>query len=198
MKSLIASLVLASLAIAGCAGSRQTEAPPAKVELLTMTPLPSLTSPQTLTGTRLNLLLHIGKDGSVADVRLLGSSGDAAWDSLALKSIRQWRFVPPKLDGVPTDIWLRQLVVVQVQEPIIMTLGELTAGNPRVADSLYALLKGGADLDTLFLRTVRRVDVALQPQQIREALRELADGDFTAPLRLGDNYIIYKRFCRVP
>jgi TonB family protein len=134
------------------------------------------------------------KDGTVENVRILGPSGDGGWDSLAVQAIKQWRYAIPRREGVPIDIWFRQLVVVQIQEPVEMTLGELASSSQREADSLYASLEKGAVLDTLFKRRLVTVNIMRYPQHVRETLKRLREDDYTRPLRLGERYIIYKRF----
>jgi TonB family protein len=159
-----------------------------------MTPLPPITTKSYPTGMRLNVLIHVLQDGTVENVRMLGSSGDVEWDSLALQSMKQWRYGPLRHDGVPADLWFRQLVVVQLQEPIVMTIGELKSASLHEADSLYALLEKGTDLDLLFKQAIGTFDIAKYPQNVREKVRSLSEGENTRPLHLGDKYVIYKRF----
>ena len=40
-------------------------------------------------------------DGSATDVRMATSSGIKLLDEAALETVRQWRFIPAKRDGVP-------------------------------------------------------------------------------------------------
>ncbi len=196
MKYLVIILIPLSLWVSACAIPRQLELPTTQLELIGMTPLPPIKSPSFAGGMKLNVLLHVMQDGSVETVRMLGSSSDAEWDSLALLSIKQWRYSPPRREGVVTDAWLRQLVVVQIQEPIEMAIGEIPSPNLRAADSLYVLLEKRVNLDTAFRHGKGTVNVLTYPQQVREKLRRLSEGEYTAPLRVGDQYIIYKRFSR--
>jgi hypothetical protein len=115
-------------------------------------------------------------------------------DSLAMQSMKQWRYAPFRRDGVPVDLWFRQLVVVQIQEPIVMTIGELTSSSLHEADSLYVLLEKGTGLDSLFRRSIGTCDIVKHPQNVRDKLRGLGTGEYTSPLRRGEAYVIYKRF----
>ena len=196
MKHIIILLWVLSLIFSACAIPRQAELPATQLELVNMTPLPPIKSPAFAGGMKLNVLLHVLQDGTVENVKMLGSSGDADWDSLALQSMRQWRYATPRRDGLPVDAWFRQLVVVQIQEPIEMTIGELATSSLHEADSLHVLLQKHTDLDTLFRHPFGTVNILTYPQQVREKLKRLKEEEFTAPLRVGEEYVIYKRFCR--
>ena len=184
------------LLFTGCSVTQRMEAPETRLELIEMTPLPAIESPALAAGVKMNVLLHVLQDGTVENVKMLGSSGDAAWDVLALESIRHWRYAAPRRDGVPVDAWFRQLVVVQIQEPIVMNIGESLFASQREADSAYVLLEKGMDLDALFKSSVGSVNIMNYPQQVRDQLKRLKEDETTRPLRLGDKYVIYKRFCR--
>ena len=194
----ITSLVLtAVLLCAGCSSSREAAPQAEQPELVFMTSLPPVDLASFRMGTKLNVLVHIRPDGTVENVRMLGSSGDQAWDSLAVRSMTHWRYAPPRRDGAAAGLWFRQLVVVQVQEPLTVTVGELAVRGLREADSLEALLNRGADLDSLFRRAIRTVDLLHVPQHLRDALGRLGTGQHTSPLKRGQEYVIYKRFDRV-
>jgi len=196
MKATITAVLVLLFILAGCTVTREVEVPATQLELIDMTPLPPMQTPSFSGGTKLSVLLHVMKDGTVENVRILGPSGDGGWDSLAVQAIKQWRYAVPRREGVPIDIWFRQLVVVQIQEPIEMTIGELASSTMREADSLYASLEKGAVLDTLFKRALVTVNIMRYPQHVRETLRHLREDDYTRPLRLGEKYVIYKRFSK--
>jgi TonB family protein len=194
MKSTIGVVFVVLLILAGCGGSQQIAVPTERLELISMTPLPPIGSISYATGMKLNLLIHVLQDGTVESVKMLGSSGDGEWDSLALQAMKQWRYAPPRRDGVPIDLWFRELVVVQIQEPIVMTIGELASASIQEADSLYTLLEKGTDLDALFRQAIGTFDIMKYPPAVREKLRRLSQGECTRPFRVGDRYVIYKRF----
>jgi len=202
MKYMIAFLLIMLI---GCTASRQTDVPIEQPELISTAPLPPLASVSSAGGLNLRVLLHVMEDGTVADAKLLESSEDSGWDSLALQSMKQWRYTAPRRNGAPSNIWVRQLVVVQVQEPIVMTLGELVSSNRQKADSLYSLIENGADFDALVKQITGvssseeggfrgAVDIAMYPRHVRDQLKKLREDQVTRPLRVGLNYVIYKRF----
>jgi len=194
MKHVIAATSITLLLFTGCGGTHEVAEPTERVELISMTSLPPVTPGSYKTGMRLHVLIHILQDGTVERVKMLGSSIQSEWDSLALQSMKQWRYAPFRRNGVPVDIWFRQLVVVQIQEPIILTIGELVSSSLHEADSLYALLEKGTDLDSLFRRAIGTFDIVKYPQNVREEVRMLEMGKCTSPIRRGEEYVIYKRF----
>lgn len=46
------------------------------------------------------------EDGSVGDVRVVTSSGDAQLDRVAIATVRRWQFVPKIVEGRPVADWL--------------------------------------------------------------------------------------------
>ena len=194
MKQIVTITLGTLVFLAGCGVSQQTEQMPEQLEFITLTQLPPLTLDRNLFGLKMNLLLHVKQDGMIDNVRMLGSSGDPVWDSLALQSVRQWRCAPPLRNGVPADVWVRQLVIVQVQTPMPMTIGQLTAPTKEGADSLYELVSKGVEFDHLFAPDLRTIDVNIYPGRVREQLKRLKENEVTPPLRLGSQYLIFKRF----
>jgi len=159
-----------------------------------MAPLPPISLRSFATGMKLIVLMHILRDGTVENMRMLGSSGDGEWDSLALQAMKQWRYAPLLREGLPIDVWIRQPIVVQVQEPIVMTVGDLASASLREADSLYMLLEKGTDLDSLFRPTIGTFDIMKYTPSVRDQMKRLSRGEYTRPLRVGNKYVIYKRF----
>lgn len=196
---------LVAMWLIGCSAVEQTAdtiEPPVVVRTV---PLPSIGAHFPLGGLKLDVMVHVLRDGTVGDAGLNRSSGIPEWDSLLIQSIRQWRFTAARRNGVPVDLWIRQPVAVQIQEPVMRILGELVAATPGEADSLYALLLGGAEFDSL-LRHARgasptaiggllgEVNIASYAPQVRSELQRLREDEVTHPLRVGDRYIIFKRF----
>jgi len=194
MKHVITATSITLLLLTGCGGTHEVAEPTERVELISMTSLPPVAPGSYKTGMRLHVLIHILQDGTVESVKMLGSGIQSEWDSLALQSMKQWRYAPFRRNGVPVDIWFRQLVVVQIQEPTILTIGELVSSSRHEADSLYALLEKGNDLDSLFHRAIGTFDIVKYPQNVRDVLRTLDPGEYTSPLRRGEEYVIFKRF----
>lgn len=194
VKCTIAVVSIALLVLVGCGGSQQMAVPTERLELVSMTPLPPISLSSYATEMRLIVVMHILEDGTVENTRMLGSSGDSDWDSLALQVMRQWRYARPRHDGVPMDVWIRQPLFIHIQEPIVMTVGELVSASLREADSLCVLLEKETDLDPLFKQAIGTVDIVKYPPDVRDQLKRLSRGENTSPLRVGDMYVIYKRF----
>ena len=84
-------------------------------------------------------------------------------------------------------------------------LAEIILASKQQADSVYLLLKGGADFDSLARHSsvaesrqyggaLGAVDIAVYPQNVRIELQRLTQGEITPPLRIGDRYAIFKRY----
>ncbi len=206
MNKYVVAFLLAGLV--GCSAPYENSHDIEPPELISYVPLPPFQVLPANRALRLKVLLCVREDGTVEHARLVHSSGDLLWDSLAERSIMQWRYAPPMLNGVPTAVWVNQRVVVQFDDPILMSLSQLSTPIKSQADSLYSLLEHGTDFEVLlrdfagspphqhggFLGTV---DIRTFSPRVREALKPLHEGDFTHPLHIGDNYIIYKRLKRV-
>ena len=195
----VAAVLFASLI--GCATSEETTTPDNWPEVISMASLPPLAQREL----KLKVLFLVLDDGSVADVKIRGTSGDLHWDTLATESMKQWRFTPAVHDSSPNGHWIQERILVEAETPVVITLGQIVASSMEQADSLYSLLKAGADFDSLaglsstgssgkrgkFLGTI---DIVQYPKHIRDELRKLSFNDMTHPLRLGADYIIYKRY----
>ena len=202
MKILV--LIAVVLLFAGCATTEPAIVSPDQPELVSMVPLPPFISTYPLGGLHLGMLLHVMDDGKVSEVRLLSTSGNAAWDSGAVQSIKQWRYTAPKREGKPFATWFRQVVAVQFQEPVIRVLGELVVARKEDGDSLYKLIQAGIDFETLAKQStlslqghcgfLGSVNLATFPKRIRDEVEALKVNDITKPIRVGDRYILYKRF----
>lgn len=200
-----AAALIPLLVLAGCAAPHQTAAPDSHTELIRLTPLPPLTSHAMAFGVKLSVVFNVLPDGSTKGVSLLQSSGDPDWDSMAVDSLSQWRFTPLTGEKEQSERWIRYGVVVQVQEPIVMRLAEMIVPNRRKADSLSALLKGGADYDSLAVQALtggaggswrppESVNIARYPSRVRETLNTLRPDEITEPVRIGLDYVIFKRY----
>ncbi len=199
---LIVSAVL--IPLIGCAPSPPESTAP-QMEIVSMTGLPTLPERFPAKDLRLNTLFRVLNDGSVAEARFLNSSGDVAWDKAAIDSIMEWHFTPLNQPDATNGRWIRNVIIVQVQEPTVITLGQLTSANRQEADSVYSLLEHGADFDAL-LKKARpdspeatgvyfgTVNIAIFPPQVRVVLQKLGIDKYTEPIRVGTKYCIYKRY----
>ncbi len=200
-----AAALLPLLLLTGCAASYRETTPGPRTELISLTPLPPLTSRAMTYGVKLNVMFHVLPDGTAKEASLLNSSGDPDWDSLAVDSLRLWRFTPLTTEKEPRDRWVRYGVVIQVQEPIVMRLAEMVIPDPQRADSLFKLLMEGSDFESLGAKALtggtegtwkppELVNIARYPGHVRDKLCSLRTDQFTEPIRIGLNYVIFKRF----
>ena len=205
MKYAIVVFVGLILTLGGCTASQQGEKAGGQPELVKMTSLPPLTSAYAYIGLKLNVLFQIRADGSVADVKMVGTTDNADWSLAAIDSMKRWQFSVTTPGRSHEDQWLRSTVIVQVQELRLLTLGEIRTETEREADSLYELLGNGSDFETL-ARQIRpgktspvgrflgSVEISSFPQHVRNELQKISVNSYTRPIRLGSNYVIYKRF----
>jgi protein TonB len=200
--------VFLTILLSGCSAMQQAENPVMPPELVTSAALPLIPSVVPGGGMRFNVEILVRKDGTVGDVKLLQSSGDPDWDSLALRSIRKWLFDPARRDGTPVELWVRQPLLVQLRDPIIRTLAALESATQQEADSLYSLVEHGADFDSLQRqaelvqgersRSPGSVDISMFAPRLRDKLLKLRDGEVSPPLRIGSRFIMYKRLKKEP
>jgi TonB family protein len=194
--------------LAGCSAVQQTDIPVQPPELVKSAPLPPIVSLVPERGMKFDVKILVLKDGTVGNVKLLESSGDTDWDSLALQSIMNWQFIPARREGMPVELWVRQPLLVQLRDPIIRTLAGLVSETQAEADSLYLLLEHGMNFDTLIRQAVQvsgerigspgSVDITVYARHLRDKLVRLREGEVSRPLRIGDKFIIYKRLKKEP
>jgi TonB family protein len=205
MNTTFATALVVLLIFAGCAAPELATVPPSQTELVSMTPLPPITSMSGAFGIRLVAVFRVLPDGSTAEVTLMRSSGDKDWDRPAIDSMKQWHFVPLTGNTKPEDRLIRLAVIVQVQDPVVMQLAEMVITSKEKADSLYALLKEGADFDALAASTFTTeavgtwkpravVNVVRYPGHVRDALCTLRSNQVSEPIRVGLDYLIFKKY----
>ena len=84
MKYTLTFLLIILLMLTGCAVTTRVDDANSKLELVGMSSLPPQPSISLAGKLRLNVLFRVLNNGTVADVRMLGSSGDSEWDVLAI------------------------------------------------------------------------------------------------------------------
>lgn len=205
MKNLVFVLLFAG----GCAAIPLSEGPDTLPVLIVQAPLPAVEGSYAINPLRLELKMYVGRDGAVQKASFVMSSGNADWDARALNEIRKWKFLPATVAGKPVPIWINQGIIVRFQEPLVMTLAEIVVPDRAAADSVYELLMGGADFPTLARTlsvgstrdgdgTLGSVDIRTFPYFIQEQLEQLKVGTVTAPIHLGQQFVIYKRLSAAP
>lgn len=148
--------------------------------------------------------LVIDENGDVEKANLLTSSGDVTWDSLTAISLLAWKFSPAIIDGKPIRLTVRRKFIVVYQKPTIISLAEIQVKQVSLADSIYNALVNGTDFSMLALKYsisssrelkgyLGVVDVKHYSKDICDVLAKLEEGEFTLPLKYGENFIILKR-----
>jgi hypothetical protein len=202
MKRLMLFLFLSLLT--GCAIFQQTAENNIAPQLLMQYPLPALTQPSYRPNLKIEMDLYIMEDGSVGKVNLIKGSGDNDWDSLAIKSIFNWKYSPAHVDHHFVKIWLHQEALVQSKYPEYLVLTEILCPTLDNANSIYTALQNGKNFDELSaLKSVLldkdtasnlgKVDIHLYPEYIFSELSYLEKEQFTKPLKYGDKYVIFIR-----
>jgi TonB family protein len=194
--------------LAGCSAVQETETLIQPPELVKRASLPPIVSLVPQGGMKFDVMILVLKDGTVGSVKLLESSSDPGWDSLALHSIMKWQFIPARREGMPVELWVRQPLRVQLRDPIIRTLAGLVSATQEEADSLYLLLEHGMNFDTLLRQAGQpsgersgspgSIDISVYAPHLRDELLKLREGEASRPLRIGNRFIIYKRLKKEP
>lgn len=148
--------------------------------------------------------LVITEHGDVESVKILTSSGNVVWDSLAELSILNWKFTPALMNNKPVRLFIRRKLVVMYEEPVYLSLAEIQINDYNLADSVYEALKAGADFSEIAAKFsvspsrelkgyIGKIDIKHYAKEISEVLAKLEIGEITKPLKFGDSYIIFKR-----
>ncbi len=173
-------------------------------QLLIQYPLPPAPESMRQPEFQIDMILFILEDGSVGKAKLLKGIDDPTWDTLAVATIKQWRFAPARMDNRPISTWFRLKTTVQSASPVNMSLAEILCTNVDVADSIYELLKQGKDFSELAIKysvspsrdkkgMLGEVNINIYPENIRKTIGSLLPNDFTKPVKYGDLWAIFKR-----
>jgi TonB family protein len=173
-------------------------------KLLIQSPLPPFSETLTQPVFELETVMFIQEDGSVGKTRMLKGSGDAAWDSLALASMKQWRFTPARMDNKPVGSWFHMQSTLRYANPLHMNLAEILCTTAEEADSIYDAVDKGQNFNELAMKysvdpsremsgMLGDVDINMYPENIRKSLSKLIVNDYTKPIQYGDLYAIFKR-----
>ena len=187
----------------GCSSTHQT-ADDSYPQILTRTPLPVVPTSISQPYFEMDMVLFILEDGSVGNVKLRRASGDSAWDSLAVASIRQWHFIPARFESRIISTWFRLKLTIRYANPIYLPLAEILCNTKQDADSVYQQLLRGEDFGELAMRysvapsrlmrgMLGEVDINLYSENIFKAIQQLSVGEFTKPLKFGEQFVIFKR-----
>jgi parvulin-like peptidyl-prolyl isomerase len=152
----------------------------------------------------LDVVMFVMEDGTVGKTRMLKGSGDAEWDSLALSSIKQWRFTPARMDNKPVGSWFHMQSILRYADPQVMKLAEILCTTAEEADSVYKVIEQGKNFNDLAMHysvdpsremggLLGDVNINVFPENIRRPLSKLSMNEFTKPIKYGDLYAIFKR-----
>lgn len=181
----------------GCATQRDSQ------EIIQKTELPIYAGEPREEPIDLNVLFHVMENGSVADVRLLTKSGDKEWDRAVVDSLKKWRFTAHKSDS---SVWVSKKLNIHLLQSQIVNLGELVIKNEQDANVLYSRLRAGVSFqqlvsqalenssDSIRGRYLNEVNTIEYPTHVSKILIELGEGDYTRPVQVDGEYIIFKRF----
>lgn len=89
---LLSGLVVALLPLAGCSGRKMDCA--SLDPSLTYCPPPPAPRGRDLTGGKVVVQLAVLPNGTVAEARVLSSSGHPIWADAVLRTVKRWRFKP--------------------------------------------------------------------------------------------------------
>ncbi|MDR3626529.1 MAG: energy transducer TonB [Ignavibacteriaceae bacterium] len=203
MKNLILMCICFTF-LAGCSFWQETVENNIGPQLLVQYPLPNITFSIARPSLKLEMDMLILEDGSVGKVKMITGSGNSLWDSLAAETILKWKYSPAHVDHHNIRIWMRQIAIVEYQDPQFIQLAEILCPTIEEADSIYAALENGKNFDELaaLQKTLPdfdkngdlgNVDIRLYPERIRHTLAFLTKDSYTKPLKYGDNYVIFKR-----
>jgi TonB family protein len=196
-------ILIAAVILCGCATTLPTSAPDTLPQLINQEPLPPWPFRTREDEVPLDIKIRIGSDGSVKDVAFITPSLSREWNALALEKIREWKFSPATVDGRPVAIWIRQTIRMRFEEASYLRLAEIVCPDQQTADSVHALLDGGAPFDSLarvFSTSSSRseggllgdVDLRTLPLFVRRELERVRANHITPPILLGRNYVIFK------
>jgi TonB family protein len=173
-------------------------------QLLLKHPLPPI--PESFPGSSfdLDVVLFILEDGSVGKARLLKGSDDTSWDSLALTSIKEWRFTPARAENQPISTWFHLRTTVRYAKLQIMNLAEILCTTREEADTVYNAIERGQEFGDLAMRhsvdpsremkgILGEVNINMYPENIYKSLEKLVIDTYTKPMKYGDLYVIFKR-----
>jgi TonB family protein len=200
--------VIFLLILSGCSLFRLTDSSTIEPKLIKQAPLPDI--PASLQQEFLFYCeMLVDENGNVEKASLIKSSGDKAWDSLAVISLLNWKFSPALSGNVPVKKLIHRKVIVHFAEPHRILLAEIILNTITAADSVYNALLNGAEFEYLAVHysisnskinggKLGKVDIQHYSDDINWALAKLKENEFTQPLEYGKYFAIFKRLKEDP
>jgi hypothetical protein len=197
-------IFLCLLVLAGCASVPEPESDLIQPVLVEQNPLPMVNFPCARPRILLNLSMLIDETGTIRHVKLNTPTGNIVWDSLVVKAIHSWKYTPAIANGRPLKVWVQQAVIVDLVEPVYVFLSEIVCNSEAEAMQLLDSLRSGIDFGILALRYSKSSSAAKQgflgkvninnyTNEVREVLSGLREHEYTAPLKIGPQFVIFKR-----
>lgn len=204
MKPLVLCIVVVLIGVLSSCSSSNSTSDVILPQLVYQHPLPAYPKELSAAQLRVPLEIHVSKEGTVTDVRLVKSSGTPSWDSAAIAAIMKWRYSPARAENRPVGLWLHQTAIVRFSAPKYIMLAEIICTGREEIDSAYQmLLEGGAFSDAAKRFSVGEthdaggsigvVNIQVYPSSIKHHLNGLDVNEFTEPIPFGDRYAIFKR-----
>lgn len=157
----------------------------------------------------LEVLFYINADGTVENVRMMNTSGDSRWDSMAVDSMKKWRVEAPPANS--NGITVRKNIKVDLLPSEIINLGILVARSENGAEILHNRLRAGISFNRMVRQAsesssliregyyLEDVDTADFPVNISRILLDLDTGEFSRPVVWEGKFVIFRRYGnRVP
>ncbi|MBN1398635.1 MAG: peptidylprolyl isomerase [Bacteroidetes bacterium] len=196
-------LLLCAICLIGCASMKHA-ADPSAPKVLLKQPLPPIPESITRLSFDLEVALFILQDGSASKAKMTKGSGDAEWDTVALASIKSWRFSPAKHNGQPVNSWFFLRTNVRVADMQIMNLAEILCTTRQEADTVYKAISEGRDFGELAMKYsvsptremkgfLGKTNISMYPEYVSKELEKLRVNEYTKPIKYGDLYAIFMR-----
>jgi TonB family protein len=196
-------ILIAAVLLCGCSALQQPYAPDILPQLMYQEPLPPWPFTSYEHEVALDIKIRIDTGGAVKDVSFVTPTLSKDWNTLALATIRHWKFSPAVANGRPVPIWIHQTLRMRFEQAAYLRLAEIVCSSQQIADSVAALLSAGAPFDSLAAacsiadsRTkgglLGDIDLRTLPLLIRHTLEKLPTNHTSPPLPLGLHYVIYK------
>ncbi len=202
MKKIV--VLFCSVLLMGCSSYQIEETNSSFPVLLEQTELPQI--PQRIIDPEFRLVIRmlVDEKGRVTKAVLLSGSGLPDWDSLAINSIRNWKYEPARLENNPVSIWFVQKVKIQYEAPCCLMLSQIVCDSYDSAVVVVKKLNEGSDFGELAIKYscdsskttngfIGKKDVLLYPAKINRVLKRLAIGQHTEPMEYGKRFVIFKR-----
>jgi TonB family protein len=197
-------LYLLLFLLTACTFFKTAETDNTEPKLLKQSPLPEIPESIRTLNFQFYCEMIVDESGNVENARLLESSGDKGWDSLAVVSLYGWKFSPAHINGKPIKTIVRRKVNVLFVDAKSITLSEIICKNNSDADKVYNRLISGESFEELarsysisksrFIGGyLGSVDIQHYTNDIRNALSKLKVNQITKPLEYGDAFAIFKR-----